>query len=101
MKRLVSLALVMALALCALVVPAMAEEVVIKEGVLSMLNWTEEEMEFVSNILVPMLILNGPQNGGEDETQADAEAQPEIKYDEVYYPYYSDYTTVVLLKDSL
>jgi hypothetical protein len=45
MKRLVSLTLALMLALCALAVPTMAEEVVVKEGVLSQLNWTDEELE--------------------------------------------------------
>ena len=81
MKKFLSLTLALMLALCALAVPTMAEEVVVKEGVLTSLNWTEEELESASNIVVPMLILDAPQDGGESE----AEAQPAIKYDEVYY----------------
>lgn len=55
MKKLISLTLTLALALCALAVPAMAEEAPVwKEGILSMLNMSEEE---AANFVTAQLLL--------------------------------------------
>jgi len=55
MKKLIALTLTLALALCALAVPAMAEEAPVwKEGILSMLNMSEEE---AANFVTAQLLL--------------------------------------------